>query len=141
MDFEGASESNERLFSRAERIAKILEKVDTFEPAENARAAYDQIVLAFDEIEGALRHDGSNMGVDPLEGMTEIPSKNGSVRWSSYVSNVLIIAHNGAIEVRKKDRGIPIMENVPGSKKIEDALQNLKLLYAKAGADGKGVWE
>lgn len=113
---------------KSHRLAEIYRRLQQAPPATTAEEAFQQLADIMNDVEDALtaipynpenwRSDGRIYPPQP-DSEREVGTHPGVRRYRS-VGHSTFIASNGAIEIRRIDQTVE---------------------FAKAGADGRGVWD
>jgi hypothetical protein len=140
--FTDPTEQKKDTRTKRERLGEIFALIEEAPAVSSSQSAYDLVHESFRTIEGVSIEDNESIGdkmvVVPFVDMILIPGLNG-VRFFIYDKHVMFISENGAIDIRLID---PV-------KKVTLALllrnpsypkDHMKLIFAKNGSDGKGVW-
>jgi len=128
---------------KRERFADVLRYAAQSPPARDISGAHAVMDKAFDAIESQVPDHpdtGYRMYVHPLSQMEEIEYAHKRVFVDVYEKHILFLGENGSIEVRLAESG----DSYPDSsddKSLAHPYANLKVIFEKAGADGRYVWD
>ena len=126
---------------KRERLADVLRRLSQHKPAHNASEAHTMVEETFAAVEGpVVMHPGIDtpMTVNPPHTMRGLSYGNRTVLYDEYERHILFLGDNGSIEIRLSER----QDSGPVSrKKATHPFADQKIIFEKAGADGRRVWD
>lgn len=131
--------SKEEIPSKEARLEMIFKLIEGSPNAKSMVEASDLMERAFDEIEKEFSYSDGKMFAYHHSYHKEIPNKGKTVYFQPYFRHTAFIGENGAIEVRENTDMFITDEML--QKDPAHALERMKPVFEKAGADGKGVWD
>ncbi len=121
---------------KAERLKDIFSLIQSAPPASTAEEAFTIVKKSFDEVEE--KEEGPRMRTGRFESMIPFSLDTGKdILYIWYIGHVLLIGHNGSIELREKSGGFEGAHSL----EMPRYARRLKIIIDKPGSDNKGVWD